>query len=288
MKPAPFTYHAPATVADVAALLAQHGDDAKALAGGQSLIPMLSLRLARFEHLVDLNRVAELQGITRNNGTVSIGAVTRQAEVGRSSDIAEAVPLLAKATPLIGHFQIRNRGTLGGSIAHADPASEYPAVAIALRANMVAAGPTGRRTISADDFFTGTWSTSLADDEILAEVQYATKTARSGYAIEEIARRHGDFALAGIAAAVEVDEAGKVTKAGIGMFGLGPKTLRAASAEAALLAGTTDLTEVGRIAMADDADPGDDVHASGAYRRRIGAHLVTKALTAALQEARNG
>ena len=160
MKPAPFAYHAPATVADVLSVLGEYGDDAKVLAGGQSLVPLLALRLTRFPHLVDLNRVADLSRLERVNGFLEVGAMTRQATVEHAAETA-AVPLLARAVPLIGHFQIRNRGTIGGSIAHADPASELPAVALALDAEMVVAGPAGVRTVAATDFFVSTWTTTL-------------------------------------------------------------------------------------------------------------------------------
>ncbi len=199
MKPAPFEYHAPETVDDVLGLLAEHGDEAKVLAGGQSLVPMLALRLTRFEHLVDLNRVPELAGFARDNGTLVVRAGTRQRVMERAPEIAAAVPLLAQATPLIGHFQIRNRGTVGGSLAHADPASEYPAVAVALGAELELAGPGGaRRRVAADDFFVGTWTTAAEPDELLVAARFPVWPGSSGFAIEEVARRHGDFALAGV------------------------------------------------------------------------------------------
>ena len=180
MKPARFEYHAPSTVADVLALLHEHGDEAKPLAGGQSLVPMLALRLTRFEHLIDLNRVPELQGVKTTNGSITVGGMTRQASVGRDRQVADGVPLLARATPLIGHFQIRNRGTLGGSLAHADPASEYPAVAMALRAQFEVASTAGQRTVVADDFFVSTWTTALEDDELLVAVHFPVWSGRVG------------------------------------------------------------------------------------------------------------
>ena len=167
MKPASFEYHAPATVDETVALLSELGDGAKVIAGGQSLVPLLALRLAVFDHLVDLRRVEELRGIERRNGGIHIGAATPQAAVERSDDVAVLAPLLAMATPLIGHFQIRNRGTLGGSIAHADPAAEYPAVALALDAELERALGPGPRTIAASEFFSGTWTTTLEADELL-------------------------------------------------------------------------------------------------------------------------
>lgn len=283
MKPAPFQYHRPDSIADAVELLSAHGDEAKPLAGGQSLVPMLALRLARFEHLIDINFVGELAGIGRDDGWVRVGAMTRQSDVERDATIAADAPLLARATPLIGHFQIRNRGTVGGSIAHADPASEYPAVAVALGAAMEATSRAGARTIAADDFFAGTWTTALADDELLTALRVPIWSGRCGFAIEETARRLGDFALAGAAVAVAID-GGAVTRAGIGLFGVGPTPVRARQAEAALVAGERDVAAVGRVAMAD-ADPSDDVHASAAYRARVGAHLVARAASRALAEA---
>src|SRR4051794_26754380 len=170
MKPAPFEYHAPASLGDVTALLAEHGDDAKVLAGGQSLVPMLALRLTRFDHIVDLNRVEELCGVERSNGTLTIKSMTRQSTVEHDTAVGEAVPPLGEAIPPIGHFHIRNRGTVGGSIAHADPASELPAVALALDAELEVAGANGNRRVAAADFFLGTWTTTIEADEILAAV----------------------------------------------------------------------------------------------------------------------
>jgi aerobic carbon-monoxide dehydrogenase medium subunit len=288
MKPAPFEYHAPETIADAVALVGAHGDEAKALAGGQSLVPMLALRLTRFEHIIDLNGVGELAGITRENGVVAIGAMTRQRAVELDPDVAAAVPLLARAAPHIGHFQIRNRGTVGGSIAHADPASEIPAVALALDAEMVVAGASGNRTVPAADFFVGTWTTSVADDELLVQARLPVWDGRCGFAFEEVARRLGDFALAGVACAVSVSKGGAVERAAISFLGMGPTPARAPAAEAALIGSdpaASDLAEIAQLAVRD-LDPSDDVHASGRYRKRVGAHLVERTLASALEEAR--
>lgn len=282
MKPSSFSYHAPTRVDEVTALLAEHGDAAKVLAGGQSLVPMLSLRLAAFEHLVDLNKVAGLSGIERSNGHLRVGAIVRQSVAEHSADVAAAVPLLAAALPHIGHFQIRNRGTVGGSIAHADPASELPAVALALDATIEAAGPGGTRKIAAADFFVSTWQTALDEGEILSAVEFPVWGPGSGFAVEELTRRHGDFALVGAAVGVQVS-GGKVTKAAIGLFGVGPTPLRAAEAEAALLSGA-DAAEVGRVA-ASGLGPLDDIHASGSYRKQVAAVIVRRAVQAAMQEA---
>jgi carbon-monoxide dehydrogenase medium subunit len=289
VKPAPFDYHAPASVADVVALLGEHGDDAKVLAGGQSLVPMLALRLTRFEHIIDVNRVAELKGVERTNGTLTVKAGTRQAAVEHDAAAGAAVPLLAEAIPLIGHFQIRNRGTVGGSIAHADPASELPAVALALDAELEIAGKSGSRKVAASDFFLGTWTTAVGEDEILSAVHFPVWDGNSGFAVEELARRSGDFALAGVVAGVQVDGSGTVTKSAISCLGMAPTPVRARSAEAALT-GTNpsadDLLEIARLAVGDTS-PTADVHASAEYRLHVGAHLVARALDRALGAARS-
>jgi carbon-monoxide dehydrogenase medium subunit len=290
MKPAPFEYHAPETLADVTALLAEHGDEAKVLAGGQSLVPMLALRLTRFEHIVDLNRVDDLRGVSRSNGTLTIKAMTTQRTVERDTAAGEAVPLLAEAIPLIGHFQIRNRGTVGGSIAHADPASELPAVALALDAELEVAGPSSTRTIPASEFFVGTWTTTVGEDEILSAVHFPVWSGRSGFAVEEVARRSGDFALAGVVAAVELDGSDNVRRAAISFLGMAPTPVRAAQAEQALVGQAPagdELVEIGRLAVTD-TDPTADVHASAEYRKHVGAHLVARALDRAMGAARRG
>jgi aerobic carbon-monoxide dehydrogenase medium subunit len=290
MKPARFEYHVPSTLGEVLDLLHEHGDEAKPLAGGQSLVPMLALRLTRFEHLIDLNRVPELQGITATNGTVTVAGMTRQAAVGSDPQIAGGVPLLTRATPLIGHFQIRNRGTLGGSLAHADPASEYPAVAVALRAEFDVASVGGRRTLAADEFFVSTWTTSLQDDELLVAVHFPVWSGRVGFAIDEAARRHGDFAVVGTACAIELDGADRVARAGLSLFGVGSTPVRATGAEEALVGQRASdlrsggLADIGELALVD-CEPPDDIHASGHYRKQVGARLAARALGQALQEA---
>jgi aerobic carbon-monoxide dehydrogenase medium subunit len=290
MKPAAFEYHAPETVADVASLLAEHGDDAKVLAGGQSLVPLLAMRLTRFPHIIDLNRVDELRGIERQNGHLTIRAMTRQAVAEHDATVATAAPLVAKALPMIGHFQIRNRGTVGGSIAHADPASELPAVALALDAELEAERAGSTRRIPAADFFDGTWTTTLEPEELLTAVHFPVWEGRCGFVVDEIARRSGDFALAGVVCAVELNDAGAVSRSAIGLFGMGPTPVRALDAEAALN-GTKptepELAEVARIAAAG-CTPSDDVHASAEYRTHVGAHLVQRALDRALGDARSG
>lgn len=287
MKPAPFEMHLPTSVSEVVALLDEHGDAAKPIAGGQSLVPMMSLRLASFEHLIDLNGVSELNQVSVHGDSLRIGAMVRQSTAEHDPQVVKSAPLVAKAIPHIGHFQIRNRGTVGGSIAHADPSSELPAVALALDATIEAVGPNGSREIAAKDFFVSTWETSLVDGEILTGVRFPIWSGKCGFVVEEVARRHGDFALVGVAAAVQVDGS-KVTKAAIALFGVGGTPVRASEAEQALIAGGTaaDLEAVGKLAAMNLA-PSDDVHASGDYRKSVAATIVARAIAKALKEAQS-
>jgi carbon-monoxide dehydrogenase medium subunit len=291
MKPAAFDYHAPDSVEETVALLASLGEDAKVLAGGQSLVPMLALRLAVVDHLVDLRRVAGLRGIERRDGALWVGAATTQAVVERSAEVASAVPLLSRAVPLIGHFQIRNRGTVGGSLAHADAAAELPAVALALDASLETSSPRGDRTIAATEFFTGLWGTELAADELLTGVRFPVSRGRCGFAVEEFARRHGDFAIAGAAVAVQLDADDRVARCGIGLFGLGAAPVRASGAETSLAGARVsevDVDDVGATAMSALSSVPDDLHGPAGYRKRVGAAMVARAWRRAVQEAGHG
>ena len=286
MKPAPFLYEAPTSLSEAVDCLAGYGDEAKVLAGGQSLVPVLALRLARFEALVDLNGVDELAFIRQDDGHVVVGAMTRQATIEVDPLVLRSMPVLAAATRHIGHFQIRNRGTLGGSIAHGDPAAEYPAVVVALDATISVVGPSGRRQIAAADCYDGPMTTTLADDEILESVAFPVWGAGSGFAVREMARREGDFATAGVVAGVTIED-GRVSRAAVALFGMGPTPIRARALEGQLVgieASAIDLTEIGRAAVAD-IDPPSDVHATGLYRRRVASRLVADALQSAIQEA---
>jgi aerobic carbon-monoxide dehydrogenase medium subunit len=290
VKPAPFEYHRPDSVDDAARMLAEFGEDAKILAGGQSLVPMLSLRLAYFDHLIDISRLDELKGVERQNAMLWIGAGTTDATVGADAAVSAAVPLLPRVTPFIGHFQIRNRGTLGGSIAHADPAAEYPAVALALDAEMDAVSPSGRRQIPAANFFTGLWETALAADEVLTGVRFPVWDGRCGFAVEEFARRHGDFAIAGAVIAVELDKDDRVSRCAIGLMGLGSTPLRAPAAEAAAVGNpVSELTPqaIGDLAMTELDDIPTDLQGSASYRARVGSAMVARAWTSASNEAIN-
>jgi carbon-monoxide dehydrogenase medium subunit len=286
MKAANFAYHRPDTVADAVGLLAEYGEDAKILAGGQSLVPMLAMRLTFFENLIDISRVAELQSIDLESDHVRIGAATPHAFVGMDDEVAESVPLLTMSTPHIGHFQIRTRGTLGGAIAHADPAAEYAAVALTLDAVIEAISPRGARRIPAAEFFTGLWETALASDEILVAVRFPVWSGRSGFAVHEFARRHGDFAIAGATVAVELDDDDRVRRCGIGLLGLGSTPERATLAEDAVTgAAVTDVTpeDIGRLAMSGLHDVPADLQGSASYRCRVGAAMVARAWTDATE-----
>lgn len=288
MKAAPFAYHRPDTVDEAVHLLAEYGDDAKILAGGQSLVPMLAMRLAYFENLVDISRLDELRGIDLVDGEVRIGAATPHAFVGMDDEVADSAPLLTLATPYIGHFQIRTRGTLGGAIAHADPAAEYAAVALTLDAQMEAVSPRGRRQIPAAEFFTGLWETSLGSDEILTAVRFPVWSGRCGFAVQEFARRHGDFAIAGATVGIKLDARDRVSRCGIGLLGLGSTPKRASRAEDAVVgkpAGGLTPTDIGELAMAGLDDIPADLQGSAAYRTRVGAAMVARACAQAIAEA---
>jgi len=286
LKAAVFEYHQPASAEAAVEMLAELGEDAKVLAGGQSLVPVMAMRLGRPEHLVDVNRVAGLGGITRSDGMLRVGALTRHRALERDEAIGRDVPLLARAAPYIGHFQIRNRGTLGGSLAHADPAAELPAVAVALDAGIEARSVRGIRRIPAGGFFVSAFTTVLEPDELVTAVHLPVWGAGSGFAVAELTRRHGDFAIAGAACGMQVAD-GRITRAAVALFGMGSVPVRAWPAEQALAgaqAAEADLAAIGREAVAA-LDPPSDVHGSAAYRRRVGAHMVTRALRAALADA---
>jgi carbon-monoxide dehydrogenase medium subunit len=271
VKPPPFGYCAPTTLAEATSLLAQHGDEAKVIAGGQSLIPLLSLRLARPTVLVDLNGVPELTAI---DGP-SVGAMVRHRTVERDADLARRVPLLAAAAPHIGHQAIRSRGTIGGSISHADPAAELPAVALALDAVVtVTSAARGDRDIAAADFFLGYFTTALEPDEILVRIRFPEAAAGTGVAVEEMARRHGDFAMVAAVASIAPD--GDVRLA---LINVADRPVRATEAEAALRAGSA-IEEVVDLATRD-LSPVSDLHASSAYRKQVAGVMVRRAITRA-------
>lgn len=282
MKNPPFTYHRPESLADALALLAEHGDDAKVLAGGQSLLPVMALRLGRPDHVVDIGRVAELSNLNAGPDGTAIGALVRHAEAERSTDVAQHAPLVAAAAPYIGHRAIRTRGTLVGSVAHADPAAEMPAVCLALGATMVAASADGTREIAAADFFEGYLTTALEANEILTEIQLPAWSRSAGAAVVEISRRHGDYALVGLACAVEVS-GGSISSAALSFFGADSTPVRVADAEAALVGQAPGDAAFGAAAeiVSDQLEPPSDVHGTSNYRKHIGGVLTRRGLAEA-------
>jgi carbon-monoxide dehydrogenase medium subunit len=278
VKPAPFKYARAESAEEASSLLVEYGDEAKILAGGQSLIPLLSMRLARPEVLVDINRIDALKTVTRN-GALSIGATATQATVLRSAEVQQYAPILTEALTHVGHVGIRSRGTVGGSTAHADPASEIPAVLLALDAEIVATGPNGERTIPAEEFFVSTFTTSLEEDEVLTRVNLPYPIDAARWAFYEVARRHGDFALVGVAAVAEVDGSGVVTKARIALSGVSDTPVRAKEAEEALVGRSLSdaADEAGRLAE-QHIDPPADFHASAQYRGEVSRALVSRAI----------
>ncbi|GAB1426015.1 xanthine dehydrogenase family protein subunit M [Thauera terpenica] len=283
MKPAPFDYHAPATLDEAVALLTRledEGCDMKIIAGGQSLMPMLALRVARPEALVDLRRLDTLNYIRDDAGTLAIGAMTSKQAAADSALVKRAQPLFHAATELVGHRQIRNRGSVGGSFAHADPASEYPAVALVLDTDFEAVGPDGARTIPADEFFVTYMTTSLETTEVLTAVRFAPFAPQRRWAIQEFARRNGDLALAGIALTLNVD-GGLCRDVRIAAFGVEATAVRLTAAEQLLEgqpAQAAQFEQAGKAGAAQLDDPMSCIHASSAYRRHLIGVLTTRAL----------
>ncbi len=286
MKPAPFRYVAPRSVDEAVAVLAEHGDEAKILAGGQSLVPLLAMRLARPAVIVDINGIRSLAYIRRKEERLHVGALTRQRAVERSPLARRWAPLLWEAIRFVGHPQIRTRGTIGGSIAHADPSAELPAVAAALDGEVVVRRPEGERTVAASDFFTGYLTTALGPADLLTEVRFTLPAPPAGAAFLEVARRHGDFAIVGAAAVLRRSDGG-VADARLVFVGVGPGPVRAVDAERSLQGSpgsTKGFAEAARLA-AERLDPDDDIHASAAYRREVAAVMARRALEAAWQRS---
>ncbi|MEX2281812.1 MAG: xanthine dehydrogenase family protein subunit M [Gemmatimonadota bacterium] len=286
MKPTAFHYIAPETVEEALAALTQYGDEAKVLAGGQSLVPVMNFRLARPAVLVDLNRITALSGMAAN-GTVRIGAMTRQRAVERDAQVKLKAPLLVQALPHVAHPQIRNRGTIGGSLAHADPAAELPAMMLALDARLRLRRGSAERWLEATGFYTGLFTTALAVDELLVEIELPALPARSGTAFEEVARRHGDYALLAVGAVVALDAGGICRHARIAYVNAGPGPLRSTKAEAVLLGErpTPALFSAAVDTALGDLRPPTDVHASADFRRHLGRVLTERVLRAAFAHA---
>jgi carbon-monoxide dehydrogenase medium subunit len=287
MKLPPVEYEAPTTVAEAIDLLAEHLDEASVLAGGQSLIPLMALRLARPAVLIDINGIDELSAVSATNGWVAIGSMTREYIAEKSEAVADTVPLLAAALPLIGHEAIRSRGTIGGSLAHADPAAELPAVARALDADFVVRGPSGDRVIPAAQWFEGYLTTSRRPDELLLEVRFPIAGPGTGVSFQEVTRRHGDFAIVGLAVSL-VLSGGVISDARLALAGVSDVPVRAAAAED-LLAGERPSTELFAEAArraTGDIDPPADLHGSSDYRKTVAAAIVRRGLRAAADNAR--
>jgi len=289
MKPPAFDYAAPTTLVEAIALLVQHEGDAKVLSGGQSLVPLLNMRLARPAVLVDLARVPDLDYVRSEGDGFAIGAMTRQRTVELSPLVQAQHPMLHAGVMLIAHPQNRNQGTVGGSLAHADPAAELPALALALEASFRATGPQGERSIAASDFFLTYLTTALDSREILTGVRFPTLPARTGWSIVEVARRHGDFALAGVVAVVALRPDGCCASARLVLFGVGSTPIRAQGAERLLVGQPAEpavFARAGAQAAADLEEPLSDVHATAIYRRDLARVLTGRALAEATSRAR--
>ena len=290
MKPAPFRYVAARTIEQALQLKAEYGDEARFLAGGQSLVPTMNFRLAQPAVVIDINPLAELAGV-RNGATrrLRIGALTRYRALERDPAIARTVPLIQEALPHIAHPQIRNRGTIGGNLAHADPASEMPAIVVALVGRLRAQSVRGERWIAASDFFVGALATALAPDEMLMEVELPVAPPRSGSCFLELSRRRGDFALIGVACTLRLDEAGLCAEARIGLCNAGDGPVFAAEAGESLVGRQIGRPEIDQAAelVQRAIDPGGSIHASKEFQRHLAGVLTARALTTANQRARH-
>lgn len=282
MYPAAFDYSAPSTVDDAIRLLAQLGDNAKLLAGGHSLLPLMKLRFAQPTHVVDLRRIPSLRGVRRDGTTLSIGAMTTYAELAASRDVFDAAPAISDAATHIGDPQVRNVGTIGGSVAHADPAADLPSVLVALGATMVTAGTGGRRTIAADEFFRGVYTTALDAGELLTEIRVPVSSARSGSAYAKHPHPASRFALVGVAATVELERmSSRVHRARVAITGVSDRPLRAISVEEALIGNMLEPNVIG-IAAARLVDAARD---AGEYKARLASICAEQALAKAAQRA---
>jgi CO/xanthine dehydrogenase FAD-binding subunit len=288
MKSAPFEYTRAASLAEACALLATHGDSAKLIAGGQSLVPMMAMRLLRPAWLVDINEINALKFVKTENGIARVGACTRQCVVDRDSALAAKVPLLHQALAWVGHVQTRNRGTIGGSLAHADPSAELPLVAQILAAKMVLRSVKGSRTLEAERFFAGPMTTSIRADECLEEIHWPVwSEKRTGSAFTEIAIRHGDFAMVAAAAQVALDPGGRCTRAAFGLGGASGTPLAFPKIAARLAGAKLDDNTIDDAASeaAKETDPGSDLHATKDYRRHLARVLAARVLREARDRA---
>jgi carbon-monoxide dehydrogenase medium subunit len=286
MKMPPFDYACPATLPEAIALLATHEGDAKVLAGGQSLVPILAFRLAAPKLLVDLRKLPELRTIKITPDGIALGAMVRWCDIESDARLRTAHPLLVAAVAHVAHYQIRNRGTVGGSIAHADPAAEMPGVAVTCEAEMVVIGQAGTRTIKAADFFQGALTTALKADEIIVEVHLPAWPAGRRWGFQEFARRRGDFALAAAALFYDMDARGRAANAHVAVIGVADRPLRLPSVEAVLNGAVIDGATIAEAEAATTAavDPDSDIHASGAYRKALTGTMVERALKMAAEQ----
>ena len=292
MKPAPFEYFRPRSLDEALSHLAQHGSDAKPLAGGQSLIPAMNFRLATPAVLVDLNEIPTLSYVahlTDGTGGLNIGGMTRQKDLERSPDVAAHAPLITETMPFVAHPAIRNRGTIGGSLAHADPAAELPAVMLALNATVAMTSTSGTRDVPASEFFVGLFNTAIQPGELLTQVRIPPQGPRSGFAFEEVSRRHGDFALVGVAVMVHLDNEGRCSSAQIALLSVGDRPTLAEEAAKVLVGhrpSPESIRAAADAAATRDIDPPSDIHASAAYRRQLAKVLTRRALDRAFDRVR--
>jgi carbon-monoxide dehydrogenase medium subunit len=291
MKPAPFKYIAARSLEQALALKAEHGDEARFLAGGQSLVPTMNFRLTQPAVLIDINPLPQLAGMQKSGPeSLRIGALTRYRDLERDPTTARDLPLVAEALPHIAHPQIRNRGTIGGNLAHADPASELPAIVVALAGQLRAQSSRGERWIAAAEFFAGALVTTLAADEMLVEVKLPVAKPRSGACFMEVARRRGDFALIGVACTVRIDDDGRCAEARIGLCNAGDKPILAQDAGASLAGrpiGAAQIDEAAELVQRA-IDPGGSIHASKEFQRHLAGVLTTRALAEANKRAQRG
>jgi carbon-monoxide dehydrogenase medium subunit len=289
MKPAPFRYVAAQTIEHALALKAEHGDEARFLAGGQSLVPTMNFRLTQPAMLIDINPLTELAGLKNGAGdNVRIGALTRYRTLERDPTVADRLPLIAEALPHIAHPQIRNRGTIGGNLAHADPASEMPAIVLGLGGRLRAQSVRGERWIDASDFFIGALTTALAADEMLMELELPAAPPRSGSCFMEVSRRRGDFAMMGVACTVSLDADGRCTQARIALCNAGDGPVFAAQTSESLVGGAIDAARIADAAklVQGEIEPGGSIHASKEFQRHLAGVLITRTVTMANKRAR--
>lgn len=290
MKPARFQYHDPTTRGEVLALLDAYEDEAKLLAGGQSLVPLLNMRLAQPAHLIDMNRLSDLSYIREEAGGLVIGALTRHCEIERSPLVRQLCPLLSEAITFVGHAPIRSRGTIGGSLAHADPAAELPAVLVGLGGSIRAASSAGERVLTSAELFLGPLQTSLSSRELLTEIWFPQAPPRSGSAFVEVSRRHGDYALAGVAVQLALHTNGTISSAQLALMGVAETPLALPQTGKLLVGERPDERIFSRVAqeITSTLDPDADLHASSEYRRSVAAVLVKRALVLATKRAQEG